>query len=645
MRRRARLMDVARGRRQAMVMSTDKEKTTNFGSVATLVQLAELIGQKGPSNLTPVEVRRAIRAGKRLGVRTDARVAFLGTHNFEPLPDYVQAHGLGLGIGVGTYTAPYGQYMPQLLDPDSAVCRYAPHVLMLSCSIRQIAPDLHYDFASLPPATLASERERILGHVIHAAESAALRTAAVVLIANFPRPAYPAVGVADTKQKMSEAEFYLDLNLELIRRLKSADRIYPFDLDRLVGGLRPKLSERMFFVAKTVWDESSCSAVAQEVLRYVVAATGRTRKCLVVDLDNTIWKGVVGEDGSSGVQVGPGSASGEAFESHQRAIRSLRHRGVMLAVCSKNNQADVDEVFSARSDMPLKWGDFVAAEVGWADKASGVRQLAADLNIGEDSMLFLDDNPAERAIVRGELPAVIVPELPNDPADYGSHLRQLVYFEKLRVNDDDLTRLADYKAQRQRKKLHSETRDLDKYLASLETSIVVRYARQADLGRAHELFNKTNQFNLTTRRYTLAEVQFFFSDPAANLGIVSARDRFGSMGTIGVFLVRRDEDGWLLDSFLLSCRALGRGIGTAIMNTLKAEVTRRPGPHRLTAEFIPTAKNAPASGFLERQGFTLLNRRDDGSAVYVLEGAALEPRHCPHVSVSDKTGEEGRRSA
>lgn len=600
---------------------------------------AELLAQLGgvdPMTLTPRNVARIVRAADRLRPATNVRVAFCGTHSFEPLPEFLLAHGLIFGVGIAAHVAPYGQYMQQLMTDDSELLGFDPQIVMVSCALRQIAPRIHSDFGSVPPEELAAERDRILDHLGQAAEQAAARTSAIVLMANFPRPAHPALGIADGKQPVSEMEFYYSLNLELLTRFKDSDRIHIFDLDRLIGSEHASSAERMYFIAKRIWDAPRCNAIAQELLRYVVAATGRTRKCLVVDLDNTLWHGVVGEEGPDGVKVGPGSAIGEAFESHQHAIRALMSRGVLLAVSSKNNVADVAEVFARRKEMPLKWDDFAATDVSWNDKVSGLERLAAELNIGLDSMVFIDDNPAERAIVRDALPAIAVPELPPDPADYATFMRRLAYFEKPRVNKDDKIRLHDYAAQRGREQLRVAARDLEQYLVGLGTRIVVRRATASDLARVHELFSKTNQFNLTTHRYALGELQALLEREDTHLGVVTAEDRFSQMGTIGVYLLRRESDGIRLDSFLLSCRALGRGIETATMNCLKREVKEEFGASSLRAEFIPTAKNAPASRFLEQEGFRLVERKPEGTEEYVIEGASLMPRACAHVAIEHR---------
>lgn len=618
-------------------MALDDKGAKSFAQkcrdAASIDELRQVILERDPLGLTAKDVVLAGRASERLGVKADIRFAFAGTHSMNPLPAYLKVHGLAHGYAIADFVAPYGQYMQQLLVDDSAMAAFDPGLLFVSCALRQLAPRLYHEFSSLPPAEVESERERVLEHLCQVAEFASNRTSATVLIANFNRPPYPALGIADAKREMGETEFYLSLNLELLRRFKSSDRVHVVDMDRLIGGIRAESADRMFFVAKNVWLESACNTIAQELLRYIVAATGRTKKCLVVDLDNTLWGGVIGEDGATGINVGPGSPVGEAFQSFQYAIRSLRERGIILAICSKNNPADAEDAFRVRVDMPLKLQDFAASAISWGDKVSGLSGIAAALNLGADSFVFVDDNPAERAIARGAMPQTTVPELPRDPAEFARFLQRQVYFEKLRISSDDIVRLRDYDARGQREQLHTSSGTLLHYLTRLCTEIEVRPAGKGDVTRVHELFNKTNQFNLTTRRYTVADVQRFLVQPQFSLGVVTASDAFGPMGTIGVYLVESVDGVARLDSLLLSCRALGRGIETATMNCVKGEVVRRLGCKRITAEFMPTAKNAPANGYLAVQGFDLVTRREDGSELYQASGPGLQAQSCEYVKV------------
>lgn len=605
-----------------------------------LDELHRAVASIDPFLMSPRDVAVVNRAAKRIGITRDFRVAYTGTHSFQPLPEYLEAHAIGSGIGIQSYISPYGQYMQELLDDRSGLIEFRPQLLFISCALRQLAPRVYNEFGSLTKDELRSEKTRILEQLAEVATVASERLGATVLLGNLARPPFPQLGIADLKAECGETEFYLTLNLELLERFKDSARVHIVDLDRLAGGMRRPSAEKMFFMAKSIWTDFQCNAIAQELLRYAIAATGRTRKCLVVDLDNTVWGGVAGEDGPEGVRIGQGSALAEAFESFQYAVRGLRQRGIMIAIASKNNPPDVEAVFNRRDPMPLTLSDFSAKEIGWGDKGSGVLNVAADLNIGTDSLVFADDNPAERAIVRGTVPGVEVLEMPSDPADFADFLRRQVWFEKLKVGEDDVARMQHYSIEQERQRLRTGATNLEQYLRELGTEVIVRLALPSDIPRVHELFNKTNQFNLTTRRYTLAEVERFQTEPKFTLGIASARDNFGEMGTIAVFLLESHGELVRLDSFLMSCRALGRGIETAIMNCVKQKVSQSVSVQRLEATFIPTKRNNPAKDFLGDQGFELLDRTADGSEQFCLLRENSAPIPCEHLELRDEIAQE-----
>jgi len=334
-----------------------------------------------------------------------------------------------------------------------------------------------------------------------------------------------------------------------------------------------------------------------------------------------------------GLKVGTGDPVGEAYADFQHAIRALTRRGVLLAIASKNNPEDVDSVFQQRSDMPLRREDFSVVQISWNSKVQALETIANTLEIGIDSLVFMDDNPAERAMVRGALPQVLVPELPDSPALYANFLRRQGWFERLQITTEDHGKTRQYRDQAERAAVRRASGSLDQYLVDLGTELEVRRAGPKDLPRIHQLFNKTNQFNLTTRRYGLGEVEEFAGSPRHLLCVASARDRYGELGQIGVFLVDVDGKDATLDSFLVSCRALGRGIESAMMNALKQTMRRLLPDGVLIARFMPTPKNAPARGFLEAQGLRLVDVGPGGEMAFRTPIADLQPIDTPHIGV------------
>lgn len=569
---------------------------------------------------------------------TDSRpavhVAYLGNFTLDLLPREVEKRAAADGIRASGLLAPFGQYVQAVLDP-AALASPAPDVVFLALSLPLLRPEAFARFSALSAGERRALCDEVLEHVAEWARLARERLPATLVIANFIAPARLAAGVADARLAYPEARFHLDLNLGLLDRFAGDPRVQVLDLDRLASRFgKDRVTDRkLLYLARMEWSPAFVPVVAEELVRHLRAARGLARKCLVLDLDDTLWGGVVGEDGPAGVRVGPGDPVSEAYLDFQRRIKDLQGRGVLLALCSKNNPADVEEVFAARPEMPLSLADFAAVEVSWQPKHEGLRRIAADLSIGLDALVFLDDNPAEVSLVEQQLPAVKAVALPADPALYASALDGLTDFERGAILEEDLRKTDQYRQNRERRALESRAGDLGEYLASLGTELTLRRAAPADLPRAHQLFAKTNQFNVTTRRHSLAELEAAAADPSCELWLAAARDRFGDLGTIGACLLRhRDDEALEIDSFLLSCRALGRGIESALLNHVKQRCRER-GAAELRARFLPTPKNAPAAGFFEREGLRLMAERAGGEQLYALASAEALPTPCGWIAV------------
>jgi FkbH-like protein len=507
--------------------------------------------------------------------------------------------------------------------------------VFLALSLRLLQPERMAAFSALPAEERRNFREEIVSHVESWAARAVERLPATVLVGNFPAPVWPLAGVADAKAEYSEAELYLELNLELLRRFKGNPRVRVFDLERLASryGKERILDPKMFYLAKMEWSPGFLPLVAGELVRQVKAIRGLGKKCVVLDLDGTLWGGVVGEEGPAGVKIGQGDPEAEAYLDFHYKLKALQDRGILLAICSKNNRADVVEVFESRPEIPLKLADFAAAEICWDPKHEGLRRIAAALNIGTDSLVFLDDNPAEVSLIQQMMPEVKTVLLPPDPAEFAGLLERMDDFEKLEILEEDRRKADQYRENRQRQELQAAAGDLAGYLASLRIELEIRLARREDLPRVHQLFTKTNQFNLTTERYSLAEVERFATSPACEMWVARARDRFGDLGTIAVVLLKKVGRMATLDSFLLSCRAMGRGIETAIMNHVKQRLVEDRGGLELRGRYLPTAKNKPVERFYEEQGFRLLESASSGERLYGLRRDEVRIEPCDWIRV------------
>jgi FkbH-like protein len=581
------------------------------------------------------EVTVVSRQIEKLRQGADLRIAYLGSHTIEPLPQYVSVAGAARGMLVAAHIGDFNQYYQEILGEASALKAFDPQLIFLSLSLRELAPQVYHGFADLAAADQRAAQESIVGHVVDWVDKAIKASNASLLIANFVVPPARQAGIADLHQAAGETAFYLRLNLALLERLAGNPRAHLLDMEGVAGryGKARAFSPALYHLARMPWQEGLLPHLADELLRYAHAHLGRTRKCLVLDLDNTIWGGVLGEEGPEGIEVGPGGAMAEAFLEFQRAIAMLKGRGIMLAINSKNNEEDVREAFRLRTEMPLKLEDFSAVRINWQNKHENLLAIAEELNIGVDSLVFVDDNPAECTLIEEMLPGVRVVRLPADPADYASVLLDLMEFEKLSITAEDRAKTRQYQEQRQRAEHRHAVGDLDAYLASLQTEIRIRTPSEATRARVHQLFSKTNQFNVTTKRYSPADIERFLADERFVLRTIEATDRFGPLGIIGVYLIDRSQDVPQIDSFLMSCRAIGRGIETAVMNTIKEDLLRDRRHGALLAEFIPTKKNAPARGFYREQGFTQVAEDESGRQSFELRAEAARPIDCRHVAI------------
>lgn len=587
-------------------------------------------------SLSVVDVNVIHRRLSKLAQDPQIRIAYLGNQTLEPLPDYIDVCCACEGIVAAQYIGAYNQHFQELLDPASKLAAFKPDVIFLALSLRDLSPRLYYAFSSLSEEDTRAEFDRIIQQLTQWVEVAKGASGATLLLSNLASPVGRQAGIADSKDPNGEMEFYLRLNLELLRICRSEPRVHLFDLEGLIAhrGKSKALSERLYFLARREWDEAFLPDIAREMLKYVLALTGRARKCLVLDLDNTLWGGIVGEDGPEGVRITKGDPEGEAYRAFQEAILGLKNRGIILAINSKNNEADVVELFERIQDMPLGLDDFAAVEINWDYKHENLLRIAQTLNIGTDSLVFVDDNPVECALVSSMLPEVKTVLLPGDPVRYAGVLKALPWFERLTLTAEDRAKTRQYLDIRKRSEQRQIAGSLGEYLESLGTTITVRVPTAQNAARIHQLFNKTNQFNLTTKRYAPADVERFLQDEAFDIRVVDVKDSFGDLGTVGLVLIERDRLEPSIDSFILSCRAMGRGIESAIMNCIKEDYLLSDRHHALRAMFIPTNKNTPVEHFYDGQGFCLDEERDTGERLYRLDadGAALVD--CGHIAIS-----------
>jgi FkbH-like protein len=568
--------------------------------------------------------------GVELGL-TSLRVALLASHTVDHLVPGLRIAGLDRRLLLEVEVSPYGQYRQMLLDERSPLQAFRPQAVVFALDAADSPIELGLG-ASTDEVEAAVARR--VGELRELWRRARDRFGARVIQQTILQTELPVFGHFDGLIPGSPAAVLDRLN-RAIRDAAREESVLLLDLAWEATRFRHSGwgDPVRWHQAKQLVSPALAPLYGDLLARVLAAATGLSRKCLVLDLDNTLWGGVVGDDGIEGIQLGQGSPTGEAFLAFQRHVARLASRGVILAVCSKNDAAIAAAAFADHPEMALKQSDIAAFVANWDDKAGNLRGIAQTLDIGLDSLVFVDDNPAERDIIRRELPMVAVPELPEDVALYPACLAAAGYFEAASFTTEDAGRARSYAANAERRMALDTATDMPGYLTGLEMTLTARPIGPAELARATQLVNKTNQFNLTTRRYTEAEVASIAAGP--NNVALQCRlvDRFGDNGLISVILARPDAawpaDALLIDTWLMSCRVLGRGVEAASLGVL-ADAAAALGKTVLIGEYRPTPKNALVRNHYAELGFTPVDppqRAMSGVSFWRFAVGGTTPRH------------------
>lgn len=494
-------------------------------------------------------------------------------------------------------SAPFGQVVPTLMSPAPA----GRDVLIVWTRPEAVVPAFARLFAYDPV-----EESEILGQVDEFCELV-LRSAAAYKTVFVPiwviPPQHRAYGMIDGR-KGGVSRTLAAMNLRLMEKLDAAPGVFVLNAQRWVETAgRNAQQPKLWYLGKVPFHADVFSEAARDIKAALSGLAGGARKLLVLDLDDTVWGGIVGDAGWENLRLGGHDSVGEAFVDFQRAAKSLKRRGIVLAIASKNDESVALEAIAKHPEMVLRLDDFVAWRINWQDKARNIAEIAAELNLGLQSVVFLDDNPVERARVREALPEVFVPDWPEDKLLYASALRGLRCFDAPAVSREDLERTEQYFAERQRESLRVEVGSIDDWLKGLNIEVRVARVGATNIARTTQLLNKTNQLNLSTKRYTEGELAAWVAAANHDLWTVNVSDRFGDAGLTGVVSVEYEPDVAVISDFVLSCRVMGRKVEETLLH-LAISAARRRGMPRLRARYLATKKNKPCLEFLQRSGLS-----------------------------------------
>lgn len=578
-----------------------------------------------------IESHRTVEGGLdplapfRLGIVSNATTEFL----VAPLVGTAARHGIALECT----QAPYGQAIQSALNPKSAIYLSRPDAILVALDYRGLPLSAVPGNAQAAMAACRAAIDQI--NTIRGAVREHSRVPCIVQ--TIARPVEAIFGSLDLAMPGTERSLIDAYNRMLAESIGGTEDLL-LDVAALAEtvGLADWHDPGLWNLGKIPFSNTYLPLYADFICRLIGSLRGKSRRCLILDLDNTLWGGVIGDDGLEGIVLGQGDPTGEAFLSVQRSALALRGRGIVLAVSSKNQDATARLPFQEHPEMLLRENHLAVFQANWKDKATNIKAIAEELSLGLDSMVFLDDNPVERGLVRELLPDVAVPELPDDASLYARTLLASGYFEAISFSAEDRQRAEFYQDNARRLALQRDAGDVRGYLRSLQMTI--HFARFDSLGRSRiaQLINKSNQFNLTTRRYTELEVTEIEADPRFFTLQVRLRDVFGDNGMISVLICRSVEQVWQIDTWLMSCRVLGRGVESAVLNELAA-AAKASGAKQLMGQYLPTARNQLVEDHYAKLGFTLVERRGDGATEWKLDIATYQPAEVEMQIERDET--------
>ncbi len=551
-------------------------------------------------------------------MKKSLKIAVLSSFTLLGLPRTLKETANKLGIEPEIYLGQYDQYTQEIFNKNSGLHRFRPDLIFLFLDTRSILNEIFFS----PYEIDDSERRRVVSEILKRLDelvSRAANTGAKIVIHNFEVPDHSPLGILENKQSFGLVEMVERLNSDLRDNYRSSNQVFVFDYNAFVSRLGKKEigDPKMYYLGDTRIAVKHLPALAGEYLAYAKPLLALSKKCVVLDLDNTLWGGVLGEEGMGGIKLGP-TPEGRPFWEFQKHLSALTKRGVILAINSKNNLAEVEEVFAKHPHMVLKRDDFLARRINWQDKILNMKELAEELNLGLDSLVFFDDDPTNRELVKNFLPTVRVIDLPADPVFYPGILVSVIKeFNVLQLTEEDKKRGLMYLAEKKRRSLKTSTADLRSFLDSLNLKLKVLSADELTIPRIAQLTQKTNQFNLTTRRLTEETVRQMVQARDYLVKAFQIEDVFGDYGITGVLIVKKSDQDWLVEDFLLSCRILGKEIEFAVMAYLINQA-RRVKVKNIFGRFIPTAKNDPAKNFYKQAGFVEAGRKKNGEIDYVL---------------------------
>ncbi len=544
--------------------------------------------------------RELQKAANKIIDSKEHRLAVVGNCATQFISQAIQGYGKLMDINLKVYDADYNQIDAQLLDSLSEVYAFEPDEIIVWLSTEKI----YEEFLDLNIVDRENFADLYIQKLKHYWELIAKNSRSRIIQPNFTEIDDKVLGQYSTKVKSTFTYQIRRLNYLLNEAILADSKVYPVDLLSLQidMGRNAFFKGSLYYGSKIPYSMEALPIISKAVIDVVLAMQGRVKKCVVLDLDNTLWGGVIGDDGLAGIEIGE-LGKGHVFSNLQKWLKQLKDYGIILAVCSKNNEDTAKEPFEKHEEMVLRLSDISIFVANWDDKASNIKIIQESLNIGMDSIVFLDDNPFERNLVKERFPQIEVPELPEDPSLWLSFLQNEDYFGTASYTEETNDRTKLYQAEFERKKLEQSFESIDDYLKSLEMVGTAKAFEPLRYPRIAQLTQRSNQFNLRTVRYTEDEIKNIAENDHYVTLYYTLRDKFGDHGLVSVVIMeKRDDETLFIDTWLMSCRVLKRGMEEFVVNKI-VDTARNKGFKTITAEYLATPKNKMVKDIYKTMGF------------------------------------------
>ncbi len=570
---------------------------------------------------------------RKAALKGGVRIAIAGSFTLNGFKEALNVKCHETGLGASFYVDGYNNYVQALADKKSGLYRFGPDVTFLIIDARSLLGGAYLEPYSITAVARKRLSRDVYGKIESLVDVFMKHGRGILVINNMEVPWNSPAGILEKKEGFGYFEMVGEINRLMNHGIAKRKGVYLFDYDSFASGLgkRNVVDRKMLYIADMKVSPDIIPALCDEYMRYIRAFKGLSKKCLVLDMDNTLWGGILGEDGFEGIRLGP-TPPGNAYMEFQSRLAALYDRGIILAVNSSNNKDDCLKVLREHPYMILKEKHFASIRINWESKVKNMVDIAREINIGFDGIIFLDDDKRVRQIVKRALPEVVCPDLPEDHSLYASFLEGLKGLDSLQITAEDRTRGRQYAEERKRSETKAVFRDLSVYLEHLRTVALIKKADRFSIPRISQLTIRTNQFNLSGERLDEKAVEGLANDKRRLVYSVSIGDRYGDYGITGAVIINREKEDWVISSFLLSCRVLGKDVEYAILSSI-IKMAKKEGVERVLLRFVKTEKNVPALRFLRLNGVPVPEHKAAVYPVIYSYGKSAFPNKIRHVKV------------